>query len=192
MLADGTLAHAGGMVVKNVSGYDMSQTLHRISGNARRYHRLNFKTLPLPPCRRALLARLPENTRSRAVAQLDGTAGQPAAAFCIEGFRKSIDGEDGVDGRLFVLLEGSEALLDRATRDARSALGRAGVPETVILDGGAGKSFDRVLDACVESTGERPSPTARSEHRSLLWRAPLHCAMPRIPTGCSPTSCAIS
>ena len=54
-----------------------------------------------------------------------------------------------------MLLEGSEALLDRATRDARSALGRAGVPETVILDGGAGKSFDRILDACVESTGER-------------------------------------
>ena len=155
VLADGTLANAGGMVVKNVSGYDMSKLYIGSLGTLGIITQLNFKTIPVPPRRRVLLAKLPERTRARAVAQIAGMAVTPAAAFCIEGFRKSVDGEDAVDGRLFVLLEGSEALVDRATRDARSALGRAGVPETLILDAGAGESFDRVLDACVENLGER-------------------------------------
>lgn len=155
VLADGTLANAGGMVVKNVSGYDMSKLYIGSLGTLGIITQLNFKTIPLPPRRRVLLAKLPERTRSRAVAQIAGMAIAPAAAFCIEGFRKSIDGEDGIDGRLYVLLEGSEALVDRATRDARSALGRAGVPETLIVDAGAGESFDRVLDAHVENLGER-------------------------------------
>lgn len=155
VLADGTLANAGGMVVKNVSGYDMSKLYVGSFGTLGIITQLNFKTLPLPARRRAFIARLPENTRSRAVAQVASLAITPAAAFCVEGFRKSIDGEDGIDGRLFLLLEGSEALLDRATRDLRSALGRAGVPETVIVDTGAGESFERVLDASIQSIGER-------------------------------------
>lgn len=155
VLADGTLANAGGMVVKNVSGYDMSKLYIGSLGTLGIITQLNFKTIPLPPRRRVLLAKLPERTRARAVAQIAAMAIAPAAAFCVEGFRKSIDGEDGVDGRLYVLLEGSEGLVDRATRDARSALGRAGVPETIVVDAGAGESFDRVLDACVENLGER-------------------------------------
>jgi glycolate oxidase FAD binding subunit len=155
VLADGTIANAGGMVVKNVSGYDMSKLYIGSFGTLGIITQLNFKTLPVPPRRRAFIARLPENTRPRAVAQIAALQIVPAAAFCVEGFRKSIDGEDGIDGRLFLLVEGSEALLDRATRDLRSALGRAGVPETAIVDAGAGESFERVLDATIESIGER-------------------------------------
>jgi glycolate oxidase FAD binding subunit len=161
VLADGTLAKAGGMVVKNVSGYDMSKLYVGSLGTLGIITQLNFKTLPLPPKRRAIVARLPEHTRGRAVGQVASLAIAPAAALCIEGFRKSVDGEDGVDGRLFLLLEGSQALLDRATLDARSALGRAGVPEAIVVDAGAGESFDRILDACIESIGER-SVTYRS------------------------------
>lgn len=155
VLADGTLASAGGMVVKNVSGYDMSKVYIGSFGTLGVITQLNFKTLAQPKRRRALIAKLPENTRPRAAAQVAASPIPPAAAFCIEGFRKNIDGEDGIDGRIFVLLEGSEALVDRATRDLRSALGRAGVPETVILDAGAWESFERVLDASISSVGER-------------------------------------
>lgn len=155
VLADGTLANAGGMVVKNVSGYDMSKVYIGSFGTLGVITQLNFKTLAEPKRRRALIAKLPENTRARAAAQVAASPVPPAAAFCVEGFRKSIDGEDGVDGRIFILLEGSEALVDRATRDLRSALGRAGVPETVILDAGAWESFERVLDACTSNVGER-------------------------------------
>ncbi len=54
-----------------------------------------------------------------------------------------------------MLVEGSEALLERATRELRSALGRAGVPETRVLDAGARESFQRVVDAYVACLGER-------------------------------------
>jgi glycolate oxidase FAD binding subunit len=155
LLADGTLANAGGMVVKNVSGYDMSKLYIGSFGTLGVITQLNFKTLALPQRRRALIAKLPERTRARAAAQVAASHVMPAAAFCIEGFRKSVDGEDGVDGRMYILLEGSQALVDRATRDLRSALGRAGVPETVIVDAGAAESFERILDASVESLGER-------------------------------------
>jgi glycolate oxidase FAD binding subunit len=155
VLADGTLANAGGMVVKNVSGYDMSKLYIGSFGTLGVITQLNFKTLPLPQRRRALIAKLPEGTRPRASAQIAASPVTPAAAFCIEGYRKSIDGEDGVDGRLYVLLEGSETLVDRATRDLRSALGRAGVPETAIVDAGAWESFERILDASIASIGER-------------------------------------
>lgn len=155
VLADGTIAKAGGMVVKNVSGYDMSKLYIGSFGTLGIITQLNFKTLPLPKRRRALVAKLPENTRPRAAAQVASSAIAPAAAFCIEGFRKSIDGEDGIDGRMYILLEGSEAIVDRATRELRSALGRAGVPETVILDAGAGESLERLLDASIANVGER-------------------------------------
>ena len=155
LLADGTLANAGGMVVKNVSGYDMSKLYIGSFGTLGIITQLNFKTLPLPQRRRALIAKLPEHSRERAAAQVAASTVVPSAAFCIEGFRKSIDGDDGIDGRIYVLLEGSESLVDRGTRDLRSALGRAGVPETAIVDTGAWETFERVLDASIASVGER-------------------------------------
>lgn len=155
VLADGTIARAGGMVVKNVAGYDMSRLYVGSFGTLGVLLQANLKTLAAPECARAFLARLPEGTRERAFAQLAALPIRPAAAFWIEGFHTAIDGEDGAEGRIFVLLEGSAALLERATRDLRSALGRAGVPETRILDAGARESFARIVDAYVASLGER-------------------------------------
>ena len=54
-----------------------------------------------------------------------------------------------------VMLEGSEALLERATRELRSALGRAGVPETRVADAGAREAYQRILDAYLACLGER-------------------------------------
>ncbi len=79
----------------------------------------------------------------------------PAAAFWIRGFHHAIDGDAGDDGRILALLEGSDAFLERATLELRSALGRAGVPETRILDAGAREAFERVVDAYVACLGER-------------------------------------
>ncbi len=176
VLADGTLAHAGGMVVKNVTGYDMSKLYIGSFGTLGVLTQLNFKTLPLPATARVVLARLPEGSRTRAIAHLTNLAIAPAALLCVEGYRKAIDGEDGVDGRLCIFFEGSEALVERATRDLRSALGRAGVPEATIVDAGARETFQRALDATIANVAER-SVTYRSlgtpesaETRSLAMR----------------------
>jgi glycolate oxidase FAD binding subunit len=155
VLADGTIARAGGMVVKNVAGYDMSRLYVGSFGTLGVLAQVNLKTLARYPRARVFLAPLPERTRTRACHQLGALAIAPAAAFWIEGFHNTVDGEAGPEGRVVILLEGSEALLERATRDLRSALGRAGVPETRIVDAGARESFERVVDSYVASLGER-------------------------------------
>jgi glycolate oxidase FAD binding subunit len=155
VLADGTIARAGGMVVKNVAGYDMSRLYVGSFGTLGILVQANLKTLVAPLRARVFLARLPDGTRTRAFAHVTSLKIQPAAAFWIDGFHHAVDGDEGDDGRLLVLLEGSDALLERATRDLRSALGGAGVPETRIVDAGARESFQRTVDAYVATLGER-------------------------------------
>lgn len=155
VLADGTIARAGGMVVKNVAGYDMSRLYTGSFGTLGVLVQANLKTLALPECSRVFLAALPEGTCARACAVLSTLRIRPAGAVHVTGFHNAIDGDDGQEGRLVVLLEGSAALLERATRDLRSALGRAGVPETRVVDAGARESFERVVDAYVATLGER-------------------------------------
>lgn len=155
VLADGTIARAGGMVVKNVSGYDLSRLYVGSFGTLGVLVQINLKTLAVAGRARVFLARLPEGSRARAMAQLAHLAIRPSAAFWIDGFHQAVDGDDGDEGRLFVLLETSDELLERATRDLRSALGRAGVPETRIVDAGARESFQRAIDAYVAPLGER-------------------------------------
>jgi len=155
VLADGTVARAGGMVVKNVAGYDMSRLYVGSFGTLGVLAQANLKTMPLPPQARMFFAPLPEHTRARACVQIAALAIAPAAALWIDGFRAAIGGDDGAEGRIAVLLEGSAPALERATRDVRSALGRAGVPDTFVVDAGARQSFERIVDAYVASLGER-------------------------------------
>jgi glycolate oxidase FAD binding subunit len=162
-LADGTLARAGGMVVKNVAGYDMSRLYVGSFGTLGVLVQANLKTLPMPQAARAFLAPLPEMTRSRAFAQLRALPIEPSVALWIDGFEKEISGETGPEGRLFILLESSRALIERATRDLRSALGRAGVPETKIVDERAYHVLDSAIDAYVSTVADR----------SISYRVPL-------------------
>jgi len=155
VLADGTIAHAGGMVVKNVAGYDMSRLYVGSFGTLAVLVQVNLKTIAAPHVQRVFAVRLPEGTRERALGVLSTLAVMPAAAFWIDGFRGAVDGDDGAEGRMIVLLEGSANSIERITRDVRSALGRAGVPETRIIDAGARESFERVVDAYVANVGER-------------------------------------
>ena len=155
VLADGTITHAGGMVVKNVSGYDLSRLYVGSFGTLAVLAQINLKTIAAPPAARMFHLRLPAGTRVRALAQFANLAVAPSAAFWIEGHRGAVDGDDGDEGRMSVLLEGSPAVLERATRDLRSAMGRAGVPETRIVDAGARESFERIVDAYVACLGER-------------------------------------
>ncbi len=161
VLADGTPASAGGMVVKNVTGYDMSKLYIGSLGTLAIFVQCNFKTLPIPQAMRALVCRLPEGTRSKAITQVAQLPITPSLAVALNGFEREINGEDGTDGRLFLLYEGTAAVIERATRDLRSAFGKTGVPETLILDHGVPEAFGKLLDAYVKSIGDR-SVTYRS------------------------------
>lgn len=154
-LADGTLAHAGGMVVKNVSGYDLSKLYVASLGTLGVIVRANFKTLPMPAAFRLAIAPLPEGTRARAAAHVQSLDVEPSAALLIDGFREVLPFELGFEGAIVLAFEGSAAAVDRATRGVRSALGSAGVPETRIVDTAAPQTFARILDAYVASIPER-------------------------------------
>lgn len=155
VLVDGTLARAGGIVVKNVAGYDMSRLYVGSFGTLGILAQANLKTFPISAAARAFVAPLPEGTRTRALAQLRALNVEPSAALWIEGFAKSIPGEGGSEGRVFILVECTEALLERATRELRSALGRAGVPETRVIDARARDAFESAIDAYVATVADR-------------------------------------
>ena len=155
VLADGTIARAGGMVVKNVAGYDMSRLYVGSFGTLGIMVQANLKTIPAPAQTRLFLASLPERTLERACTHVASLNIPPAAAFWIDGFNRTIAGEPGDEGRMLVLLEGSQSVLERATLAVRSALGRAGVPNTRIVDAGAREAFERIVDAYIACLGDR-------------------------------------
>ena len=151
-LADGTLAVSGGMVVKNVTGYDMGKLYVGSHGTLAAIVRANFKVLPAPATRRLAVAPFDEDERYRAVAHAAALELEPAALLVIDGFREA---PPPVQPRLVVLLEGSEPVVERATRELRSALGAAGVAETRLLDrDDAARAFQNVLDAYVARSGD--------------------------------------
>ena len=161
-LPDGTLASAGGMVVKNVTGYDMSKLYVGSLGTLGILVRANFKALPRAPNRRLALAPLPDDARERAIAAIAHLTIEPTAALVVDGFFRAVPRVRDEDARLIVLFEGSAAVIERATRDLRSALGAAGVAETALFDDAAAeKTLQNVIDAYIEPVGDR-SVTYRS------------------------------
>ncbi|HEX3550246.1 MAG TPA: FAD-binding oxidoreductase [Candidatus Elarobacter sp.] len=151
-LADGTLASSGGMVVKNVTGYDMGKLYVGSHGTLGALVRANFKALPAPAVRRLAVAPFDDDVRERAIAHALTLTLEPAALLVIDGFREA---PGGGGTRVIVLMEGSEAVVDRTTRELRSALGAAGIAETRLLDGAdAARTFQSAIDAYAAPGGE--------------------------------------
>ncbi len=166
-LADGTLAHAGGMVVKNVTGYDVGKLYVGSLGTLGILVRANFKALPRPPARRLATAPLYDDVRERARNVIDMLEIEPTAALAIDGF--------GDDARLVILIEGSEASVERATRELRSALGRAGIAETAIVDGDAAeRAFAKVIAGYTEVVGQRTITYRETGSPSSAWDRALY------------------
>jgi glycolate oxidase FAD binding subunit len=154
-LTDGTLARAGGMVVKNVTGYDMSKLYVGSLGTLGLIVRANFKALPRPPVRRMAIAPVAGDKRDRTMAAIGGLAIEPTAALVVDGFAR-VATYPGAPLRLVLFFEGSDAVVERGTRDARSALGRAGIAETLLVDGDAAdQTFAQLIDAYVDAPGQR-------------------------------------
>jgi hypothetical protein len=78
-----------------------------------------------------------------------------------------------------VLFEGSSAVIDRATRDLRSLLGKCGIAETLVLDGNAAAGvLQETIDAYIEPLDDRSITYRSAGPPSTVWaRTRAACAI---------------
>ena len=194
-LADGSLASSGGMVVKNVTGYDMGKLYVGSHGTLGAIVRANFKLLTAPPARRLAVSPFDPELRDRLVAHARALALQPVALLVLDAaFVPRELGAPATVPAIVALFEGSDALVSRALREYRSALGAAGIAETRILDrGDADRGFHAVLDAYVAPCGDlsltlvargRPSDAEARVARARAVLAPFADEAPSCTAAC--------
>jgi glycolate oxidase FAD binding subunit len=127
VLADGTVANAGGKVVKNVAGYDLGKLYTGAHGSLGVVVSTTWRLHPVPPARRVVTVELPEvaaagplaiglgrSTLTPSVVELVGTAGGP--------------------GRLVVVFESIAESVDAQARAAITLLGDGTESESVPAD----------------------------------------------------------
>jgi glycolate oxidase FAD binding subunit len=148
-LADGTLAASGGMVVKNVTGYDMAKLYVGSHGTLGVLARVNVKVLPAPQVQCFATSPFEEDVRDRLISNVSALALPPTAMLVCDATGPASE-RDGELPTIVALFEGSDSSVTRALRDYRSALGAAGVAETRLADDAlAQSSFQAIVDRYV-------------------------------------------
>jgi glycolate oxidase FAD binding subunit len=114
VLADGTVANAGGKVVKNVAGYDLARLVCGSEGRLAFVVRASFRLHPLPKAARTLLVETEDTglaASALVVSRLLGSQLQPSALDILH------------PGRVVVLFEGSPRAVDAQLEQAMSLVG---------------------------------------------------------------------
>jgi glycolate oxidase FAD binding subunit len=111
-LADGTVAHAGGRVVKNVAGYDLDKVLVGSFGTLGVIVEATFKILPVPAASDGLAGRFARSSDAFAAGDAVVRAASRVAACVVER-------SDRTTWHLAVHARGSAPTVRRAMDDAR-------------------------------------------------------------------------
>jgi glycolate oxidase FAD binding subunit len=111
VLADGTIASAGGKVVKNVAGYDLARLVCGSEGRIAFIGRVSFRLHPRPRAARTLIVETED--AAAAVRALLGSQLQPSALDVLH------------PGRVAVLFEGSERAVAAQLATALALVGGA-------------------------------------------------------------------
>ena len=120
VLADGTVAHAGGKVVKNVAGYDLAKLFCGSLGTLGMVAEAIFRLHPLPAATAVVTVQVESPTEAgRAVQRLRRSALEPSAA-------ELVVGELGWPGRLTVVFEGIQPGVEAQAAAAVELLGQIG------------------------------------------------------------------
>lgn len=127
VLTDGTIANAGGKVVKNVAGYDLSKLFTGSAGALGVIAEANFRLHPLP------------ETASTVTVELDDPGKAGEAARAIMGSQAEPSAAElhwrGGRGTLSVLIEGIPPGVEDQTGTVRGLLGPFGEARTVSGEG---------------------------------------------------------
>ena len=127
-LADGTVARAGGRVVKNVAGYDLDKLLVGSFGTLGVIVEATFKVLPVPPATDGLIAKF--GRASDAFGAADAVVrGASRVEACV------VEWSEGAAWQLAVRARGSLPTVKRAIDDARREVAlRQGTPRMLADD----------------------------------------------------------
>jgi len=109
VLADGTVANAGGKVVKNVAGFDLARLVCGSQGRLALIARASFRLHPMPKAARTLV--IETEDAASAVARLLRSQLQPSALDVLH------------PSRVAVLFEGSERAVEAQLESARALVG---------------------------------------------------------------------
>jgi glycolate oxidase FAD binding subunit len=141
VLADGTVARAGGKVVKNVAGYDLAKLFCGSLGTLGMVAEVIFRLHPVPAASAVVTLGVerPEQA-GEAMRRLRGTALEPSAV------ELTVD-EFGWPGRLTVLFEGIQPGVEAQAAAAAELLGRVG--EAAVAGPGG-------VEAALNQLGARP------------------------------------
>lgn len=138
--ADGRIIRRGGMVVKNVAGYDLARLQYGALGTLGIITQLNLKLYPQPESSGAVLASFANYAQaSQVVEQLLASRLQPATVALLD------TGLELSDTRLFekagclllVRYDGRAAAIERQLRDTRTWMGAAQAQEIFLWDDAA-------------------------------------------------------
>ena len=109
VLGDGTIANAGGKVVKNVAGYDLARLVCGSDGRLALIARASFRLHPLPKATQTL------------VVETDDVAGAAASLLRSQVQPSALDALH--PGRVVVLVEGSQRAVDAQMTTTRGLVG---------------------------------------------------------------------
>ena len=148
VLADGTVAKAGGKVVKNVAGYDLGKLYTGAHGSLGVVVSTTWRLHPLPPARRVVVTELADSAQAGPLAiALNRSTLTPSAVELV--------GTAGGPGRLVVVFESIAESVAAQADAARELLGGGSSSDEVPEDLGArpGGPDDVVLRIAHVPTG---------------------------------------
>jgi glycolate oxidase FAD binding subunit len=171
-LTDGRVVKAGGRVVKNVAGYDLSRLLCGSHGRLGVITSATFKLSPIPPVSRTVIASLPDLDRLLGLAQ--ALIREPVTPAAVE--------LQAPAGRLLVRFETTEraadhmaavtcALLDAAGATTRVAEGEDEAREWHTHEHTVWNAPQCVVKISVLPTGLAAVCRTLDEHREVRWAA---------------------
>ncbi|HYO36777.1 MAG TPA: FAD-binding oxidoreductase [Geodermatophilus sp.] len=164
VLADGTVAHAGGKVVKNVAGYDLGKLFTGAHGTLGVVASTTWRLHPVPPARRVVTLELPD-------AAAAGPLSIALARSTLTPSAVELVGSAGGAARLVVLFE---SIAESVTDQARAA---------VALLGGGEESEDLPGDL-----GRRPGGADDVLLRLAYAPASLSAVLAALPAGTAVTA----